>query len=87
MIDWQNKKFKALVADGNELECEILHAFESVATGKNYLVYTDGATDENGAVRFFASSYTEEGEGFVLTPVESDAEWEIIEKEVLTGDR
>ena len=87
MIDWQNKKFKALDADGNELECEILHTFESVQTGKRYLVYTDGATDENGAVRFFASSYAEEGEGFALTPVESDEEWEIIEKEVLTGDR
>ncbi len=87
MTDGQNRKFKAIDADGNELECEILHEFESVRTRKRYIVYTDGATDENGAVRFFASSYTRQGDGFALSPVETDEEWELIEREVLTGEK
>ena len=71
--------FKALNKDGVEVECEVLFTFESDETKKNYMVYTDNTTDENGNVRVYASIYNPDQPESDLIPIESEAEWKIIE--------
>lgn len=71
--------FKAVNSEGKEVECEVLFTFESEETNKNYIVYTDNTTDENGNVKVFASIYNPEEPESDLIPIESDSEWKIIE--------
>ena len=42
--------FKVINDEGKEVECEVLFTFESDETKKNYIVYTDNTTDEEGNV-------------------------------------
>ena len=50
-------KFKAVDAEGRQIDCETLFMFESPETKKNYIVYTDNSIDEEGNVRVYASIY------------------------------
>jgi uncharacterized protein YrzB (UPF0473 family) len=72
--------FKVFQDDGTEIECEVLFTFESDETNKNYIVYTDNTTDEEGNTKVYASIYTPESEETKLEPIETDHEWAIIEK-------
>lgn len=65
--------------EGKNIECEALFTFESDETGKNYIVYTDNTTDEEGNTKVYASIYNPEEENTVLKPIESDKEWKLIE--------
>ncbi|MBQ4342295.1 MAG: DUF1292 domain-containing protein [Erysipelotrichaceae bacterium] len=69
---------KMIVKDenGQEKEMEILFTFESDELNAQYVVFTD-PQDEDGEV--FASRYNDEGE---LEPIETEAEWEMIEEVV-----
>ena len=49
-MDKENK-FKVIDKDGKEIEFEVLFTFESDETHKNYMVYTDNSTDDDGNVR------------------------------------
>ncbi len=71
--------FKAINKEGNEVECEVLFTFESDETKKNYMVYTDNTTDESGNIRVYASIYNPDKPESELIPIESEAEWKIIE--------
>ena len=64
---------------GKEVECEVLFTFESDETKKNYMVYTDNTTDEQGNTKVYASIYEPNQESTVLQPIETDKEWKIIE--------
>ena len=64
---------------GKERQCEVLFTFESDETKKNYMVYTDNTLDESGNIRVYASIYNPELENSELLPIESEAEWRIIE--------
>lgn len=85
-------RFLAASEDGSLKECEALFMFESPETKRNYLVYTDNSTDEDGNLTVFASAYDsknpiEEGgtlTPFDLVPIETDEEWQIVES-VLTS--
>ena len=81
-------KFKAVDAEGRQIDCDTLFMFESPETGKNYIVYTDNSIDEEGNTRVYASIYNpddlnmNEGEDLAalpLIPIETDKEWKIIE--------
>ena len=72
-MDKENK-FKVIDKDGKEIEFEVLFTFESDETKKNYMVYTDNSTDEEGNVRVYASVFKPDAE-----PVETEREWKIIE--------
>lgn len=65
--------------DGEDIYCHILHRFN--VEGKSYLFY---AIDEEGEEpsEVFASAYIagENGEVSELLPIETDAEWAMIEK-------
>lgn len=71
--------FKVIDKGGKEINFEVLFTFESDETGKNYMVYTDNSTDEEGNVRVFASVFVPEAEPLELLPVETEREWKIIE--------
>ena len=68
-----------LQKDGKEIEFEVLFTFESDETKKNYMVYTDNSTDEEGNVRVYASVFKPDAEPLELLPVETEREWKIIE--------
>ena len=69
---------KMIVKDenGQEKEMEILFTFESDELNAQYVVFTDPES-EDGEV--FASRYSDDGE---LEPIETEAEWEMIEEVV-----
>ncbi len=83
---------------GKNVEYEVLFTFESDETKKNYIVYTDNTTDDEGNTKVFASIYEPEADGKIkentkLTPIETESEWKIIEtileeiqKEVTEGE-
>ncbi|MBR6113301.1 MAG: DUF1292 domain-containing protein [Bacilli bacterium] len=71
--------FKALNNEGKEVECEVLFTFESDETKKNYIVYTDNTKDESGNMMVYASIYDPDKPQSELKPIETDAEWKIIE--------
>lgn len=75
----ERNTFTVIDNDGKEVTCEVLFTFESEETKKNYIVYTDNTTDEEGNIRVYASIYNPEGESTDLTPIETDREWKIIE--------
>lgn len=77
-MDKENK-FKVIDKDGKEIEFEVLFTFESDETKKNYMVYTDNSTDDDGNVRVYASVFVPEAEPLELLPVETEREWKIIE--------
>ena len=71
--------FKVMNDEGKEVECEVLFTFESEETKKNYIVYTDNTTDEEGNVRVYASTFDPANEATELKPIETEREWKIIE--------
>ena len=71
--------FKVFDDKGKEIECEVLFTFESEETNKNYMVYTDNTTDEEGNTKVYASIYTPGEEETKLIPIETEKEWKIIE--------
>lgn len=72
--------FTVVNEDGKEVECEVLFTFESDETGKNYIVYTDNTEDEEGNALIYASTYDPDGDLTKLQPIETDEEWEMIER-------
>ena len=71
--------FKIIDKDGKEIEFEILFTFESDETNKNYMVYTDNTTDEEGNTKVYASVINPNAEPLELLPVETEREWKVIE--------
>jgi len=82
-----NKKnlsyFTVKDSKGKEIEYEILFTFESEDTNKKYIVYTDNEKDDEGMIKTYASSYTnEEGneEVLKLNKIEDEKDWSLVEK-------
>ena len=71
--------FKVMNEEGKEVECEVLFTFESEETKKNYIVYTDNTTDDDGNTKVYASIYIPNDEKSILYPIESEKEWKIVE--------
>lgn len=72
------KILKITDKNGKELEFEILCAFELAVTEKNYVVYTDNTTDEEGNLNVFASIYYPDDDTR-LDEIETEEEWEAVE--------
>lgn len=75
----EKNKFTVLDDQGKEIECEILFTFNSEETKKDYMVYTDNATDEEGNTKVYASIFDPNAEKTELIPIETEREWKIIE--------
>ena len=63
---------------GNETEYDVLLTFDNEETDKSYVVYTDHSQDEDGNIQVFANSYVKGSTS--LDPIETDREWDIIDK-------
>jgi len=72
--------FKITGEDGKEIDCEALFTFEGKETGKNYIVYTDNTTDEEGNTKVYASVYDPEKQDQNLQPIETEEEWKMVEE-------
>lgn len=79
MIEEEKMTFKVKDENGKDVDCEVLFTFESEETNKNYMVYTDNTTDEEGNVKVYASIYNPELEPTILEPIETEKEWKIVE--------
>lgn len=75
----EKNTFKVLDENGKEVICEVLFTFDSEETKKNYIVYTDNTTDEEGNVRVYASTFDLANENTELKPIETEREWKIVE--------
>lgn len=75
----EKNTFTVMDENGKEVTCEVLFTFDSEETKKNYIVYTDNTTDEEGNVRVYASTFDPSTENTELKPIETDREWKIVE--------
>lgn len=75
----EKNTFTVMNDKGEEVTCEVLFTFESEETKKNYIVYTDNTTDNDGNVKVYASIFDPKAENTELIPIETDREWKIIE--------
>lgn len=75
----EKNKFTLIGDDGKEVEYDVLFTFESDETMKNYIVYTDRTTDENGQIQVYASIYDPENPNSRLEAIETEKEWKVIE--------
>lgn len=77
------KKLKITDKNGDELEYEILLAFELPKTEKNYIVYTDNTKDEYGNLNIYASIYYP-NDDTRLDSIETEEEWNVVESMLKT---
>lgn len=84
----KNKKTFKYIVDNIEKEFEILYTFKSIKTNKDYIIYTDNLYDENKNLNIFESIYYPFDLDKELENIETDEEWEEIEKflEKISGD-
>ena len=75
----KDNKFTMIDESGQEREYDVLFTFESEETKKNYIVYTDNTTDDDGNTKVYASIYNPNDEKSILYPIESEKEWKIVE--------
>lgn len=80
MINEEKMTFKIITNEGKEINCEVLFTFESDETKKNYIVYTDNTLDEDGNTKVYASIYDPNKTEMTLEPIETDAEWNMVEQ-------
>lgn len=82
-VEQEQRHITIIDESGNEQLCEVLHTFDSEEFGKSYVLYAlvGAEEDEDGQVEIFASSFTpsENGEDGELEPIETEAEWDLIE--------
>lgn len=63
-----------------EVEYEIIATVSSKENNKDYIIFTDNSLDDDGCIITFASIYDHTGKDNKLYPIESDEEWEFVEK-------
>lgn len=68
-----------ILKDGKEINCEIVFTFRDERNDINYMVYTDGSTDEDGELEIYASRYILKNNEFYLTEIENEYEWNLID--------
>ena len=78
-MDGKNQ-FKLRDEYGKETVYDVLFTFDNEETKKSYIVYTDNSLDDKGNVQVYASVYYPGTESTKLDPIETDKEWQVIEK-------
>ena len=74
----EKKYIKLIDKNGKEVEYEILCAFVLRETEKNYVVYTDNTTDEEGNLNVFAAIYDPDDDT-KFEEIKTEAEWDAVE--------
>ncbi len=82
--DHEHRHITIVDENGNEQLCEVIHTFDSEEFGKSYVLYSlvGAEEDDEGQIEIFASAFTpsENGEDGELEPIETEAEWDLIEE-------
>ena len=66
---------------GNTIECEVVMVYHSLENDNDYVFYTENNYDLNGSLNLYASRYLgEEDDNMVLEEIESEFEWNILDK-------
>ena len=78
-MDGKNQ-FKLKDDYGNETVYDVLFTFDNEETNKSYIAYTDNSVDEKGNVLVYACVYYPGTDSTRLDPIETDKEWQVIEK-------
>mgnify|MGYP001851857053 FL=1 len=78
-MDGKNQ-FKLKDEYGKETVYDVLFTFDNEETKKSYIVYTDNSVDDAGNVQVYASVYYPGTDSTKLDPIETDKEWQVIEK-------
>ena len=73
--------------DGNIINCNIIMTFRDDNNDINYIVYTDGTKDENGDLEIYASRYIIKDNEYILSEIENDYEWNLIDNMLEVKDR
>lgn len=79
-MEEENLTFKITLEDGTEVENEVLMTFDGQENGKHYMIYTDHTKDEDDKEKVYAATYDPEMDEQKLVPIETEAEWALIEK-------
>lgn len=74
------EQFKLKDEFGKETTYDVLFTFDNEETNKSYVVYTDNSLDDEGNVQVYASVYHPNSDNNNLDPVETEKEWQIIDK-------
>lgn len=74
--DYMNFK---IYEDNKEIVCNIIKIFKDDSNDINYIIYTDGTKDEDGELEIYASRYILENNNYILTDIENDYEWNLID--------
>ena len=78
-MDGKNQ-FKLKDEYGKETVYDVLFTFDNEETNKSYIVYTDNSVDDKGNVQVYASVYYPGTNSTKLDPIETEKEWQVIEK-------
>lgn len=78
-MDGKNQ-FKLKDEYGKETVYDVLFTFDNEETNKSYIVYTDNSTDDEGNIQVYASIYYPGTDSTKLDPIETEKEWQVIEK-------
>lgn len=78
----ENKNGKFIITNnkGEELECNVLFTLDDDKLNKSYIVFTDNTLDDNGQIKVYANYYDPTGKDLSLGKIETEEEWENIEK-------
>ena len=79
MSDEKERFFTVTDNKGNTVEYEILFTFDSEATNKSYIVFTDNEEDDSGSLNTYAATYNKDGNKLELNDIKTDKEWDLIE--------
>lgn len=71
------KMLEIMNSNGEKQQVEVVMAFASEETNKQYIVYTLNEKKEDDMVVLYASSMTEQGEKIILEDI-SDEEWSML---------
>ena len=76
----EDMTFTVVNDEGKEIKCDVLFTFDNEETNKSYIVYTDNSVDDKGNVQVYASVYYPGTDSTKLDPIETEKEWQVIEK-------
>lgn len=76
----KKNSFSMIDENGNETVYDVLFTFDNEETNKSYIAYTDNSVDEKGNVQVYASVYYPGTDSTRLDPIETEKEWQVIEK-------
>lgn len=73
----ERTKIYGTLGDGTKTEYDVIITFKNDDNKKDYIVYTDNTTDENGKLKMYVAIYNPYENKIVGKP-ETDDEWKMI---------